>query len=234
MRQIARWALGFLLLAALALAVGTFVPRGPEPARQSRIDGLVIPGEGPASIRVVTGVIHTDIAVPIERVPVEWLDRFAADGLPVDHPQARWFLFGWGSRAIYPTSPQFSDMTIGALFRAFTYDQTSMRVAVLGPVEWGEGTRGFSVPQSRLWQLLGAIDDGFEGGIQMALAQPGYGPDDRFYDGTGWFNALVGCNTWAAETLRQGGITTGLWNPLPQTLLISLDVHSSLQEPVNR
>ena len=143
----AAYFLGFILL---ALALGTLVPSGPDHARQSRVDALPIPGDGPTTIRVVTGLIHTDIAIPIDRIPVEWLDRFAADGLPVDHPNAQWLMFGWGSRAIYPTSPQFSDMRPAALFRAFTYDQTAMRVVVLGPVEWGEGTRGFSISPNRL------------------------------------------------------------------------------------
>ncbi|MEN0087345.1 MAG: TIGR02117 family protein [Pseudomonadota bacterium] len=219
----AAYFLGFVLL---ALALGTLVPSGPDHARQSRVDALPIPSDGPATIRVVTGLIHTDIAVPIDRIPVEWLDRFAADGLPVDHQNARWLMFGWGSRAIYPTSPQFSDMRPAALFRAFTYDQTSMRVVVLGPVEWGEGTRGFSISPNRLWSLLGQVDEGFEGGVETALASPGYGSDDRFYDGTGWFNVIVGCNAWAASALRRAGLTTGWWNPLPQTLLASLDLHN--------
>ncbi|MEO1398928.1 MAG: TIGR02117 family protein [Pseudomonadota bacterium] len=226
MRRLLRWALGFVLFAGLAFALGTVVPRAPEPAQQSRIDALPIPGEGPLELRVATGLIHTDIAIPIDRVPVEWLDRFASDGLPVDHPNARWLMFGWGSRAIYPTSPRFSDMTLGALFRAFTYDQTSMRVLVLGEVTWGDNARSYTISAHRLWSLLGTIDDGFDQGVEMTLAQPGYGPDDRFYDGTGWFNVIVGCNTWAALALRRAGLTTGWWNPLPQTLLFSLDLHN--------
>lgn len=224
--RVLRGAAYFFGLAILAVALGMLVPRGPDEARQTRVDALVILGSGPVELRVVTGLIHTDLAIPIDRVPVEWLDRFAADGLPVDNPNAQWLMFGWGSRAIYPTSPQFSDMRAGALFKAFTYDQASMRVLVLGEVNWGEGTRRHDIGAHRFWSLLGAIDDGFESGVELALASPGYGPDDRFYDGTGWFNALIGCNTWAAASLRQAGLTTGWWNPLPQTLLVSMDLYN--------
>ncbi|MEM1365545.1 MAG: TIGR02117 family protein [Pseudomonadota bacterium] len=215
-----------LVFLALALTAGTLVPRGPVPLAPEAIDAPEIVGESPVPIRVATGIIHTDIAVPLDRVPVDWLDRFAADGLPVNHPGAKWLVFGWGSRAIYPTSPTFSDMRPAALFRAFTYDQTAMRVAVVADFQISDGVRQYEITRSRFSALIKAIDAGFQQGVEITLAQPGYGPDDRFYNGTGWFNILVGCNTWAASALRQAGLTTGLWNPLPDTLLISLDLYN--------
>ncbi len=45
-----------------------------------------------------------------------------------------------------------------------------------------------------------------------------YGLDDAFFEARGGFNALAGCNTWTAAMLRQGGLTTGWWTPLPQLL----------------
>ena len=52
-----------------------------------------------------------------------------------------------------------------------------------------------------------------------------YGEFDAFFE-AGNFTALLGCNTWAAAALRKAGLQTGWWNPLPQTLGLSLDLHN--------
>jgi uncharacterized protein (TIGR02117 family) len=54
------------------------------------------------------------------------------------------------------------------------------------------------------------------------VPEAGYGDNDRFFEANGYFNVVVGCNTWAAAALRAAGLRTGLWNPLPQTLTLSL------------
>ena len=53
-----------------------------------------------------------------------------------------------------------------------------------------------------------------------------YGDADGFFEANGSFNALIGCNTWTARALRQAGLQTGWWNPLPQTLAYSLALHN--------
>ncbi|MGG2475846.1 DUF2459 domain-containing protein, partial [Rhizobium sp. BR5] len=39
-----------------------------------------------------------------------------------------------------------------------------------------------------------------------------------FFEANGWFNAVAGCNTWSAAMLREAGIRTGWWTPLPPLL----------------
>jgi uncharacterized protein (TIGR02117 family) len=63
-----------------------------------------------------------------------------------------------------------------------------------------------------------------ESGDVRVIPDAGYGPYDRFFEAEGLFNALIGCNTWTARALRAAGLRTGLWNPLPQTLAISLSL----------
>ena len=40
------------------------------------------------------------------------------------------------------------------------------------------------------------------------------------------FNALAGCNVWTAASLRQAGLKTGWWTPLPGLLGLSLKLHN--------
>ena len=75
----------------------------------------------------------------------------------------------------------------------------------------------------------------------MPIDGAGYGDFDRFYEGEGWFNVLVGCNLWTARMLRVAGLKTGFWTPLPVFLTASLDLHNdgarlaeSGQRPVPR
>jgi uncharacterized protein (TIGR02117 family) len=62
-------------------------------------------------------------------------------------------------------------------------------------------------------------------GVPVRLAGTGYTPNDTFFDAVGSFNAIVGCNTWTARALRQAGLRTGWWTPLPQTLAWSLALY---------
>ncbi|MGO8572745.1 TIGR02117 family protein, partial [Rhizobium ruizarguesonis] len=34
------------------------------------------------------------------------------------------------------------------------------------------------------------------------------------------------CNTWTAAALRSAGLRTGIWNPLPQALRLSVAVYN--------
>jgi uncharacterized protein (TIGR02117 family) len=216
-RRILKGAAFLILIAVIAAALGTFVPR--------QGDGVdVTAGAETVVFRIATGIIHTDLAIRIDDFPQDYLDRFAIDGMPADVEDAEWLIIGWGSEAVYTSSPTFSDMRAGPLVKAFTLDDTVMRVAIIRDWELDSGSREYQISADQFDRFIEAVNAGFEGGIETALSQPGYGPSDRFYAGTGKFNALVGCNTWAANALRRAGLTTGWWNPLPQTLLVSLDL----------
>ena len=65
-----------------------------------------------------------------------------------------------------------------------------------------------------------------EDGRITAIPDTAYGPNDDFFEANGWFSAAVGCNTWTAGALREAGIRTGWWNPLPVSLSMSLDLYN--------
>ena len=67
------------------------------------------------------------------------------------------------------------------------------------------------------------------GGAPRPIPGSGYGPADLFFEARGRFNALLGCNTWTAAALRAAGLRTGWWNPIPQTLAISLRLNDQLE-----
>lgn len=221
MKTALRWLLTIVGAIVALVALGTLVPRPLFSPAQS--------GEGQARrILVFSSPIHTDIAVPVEALD----DQFAflrEAGLPLGHPDARWVLFGWGGRSFYVATPQLTDIQLGPLLKSFGLDSSAMHVEVVGAVdEQQPHLEGFAISEDGLERLLGFIRNSFaeNGSGPVRIAGAGYGPNDAFYEGVGSFNALLGCNTWTAAALREAGLRTGWWNPLPWMLGYSLALYN--------
>lgn len=217
-------------LAALALVVlaplaGAFVPRpllAPDP-----------PGPGPTRrILVLANPIHTDIALPADPDVIERFGFLADAGVPVFAPSVKWLVVGWGGRAFYLETPTWSDLKPGPVLSALTLDRAVMHVDLGGGIEPGAaGVTPVDLAPDAFAEVLQATLAGFARGADGApqlIEGRSYGEYDRFYEGSGRFNALVGCNTWTSAVLRAGGLRTGWWNPLPQSLGWSLRAFNDL------
>ena len=104
-----------------------------------------------------------------------------------------------------------------------------MHVSVAGDLEeMGLPVRGFALADAEFERLLDFVETSFASGQQgpIAIADASYGEFDVFFEAKGRFTALLGCNTWTAAALREAGLRTGWWNPLPQTLGLSLDLYN--------
>lgn len=220
MRAIRRIAAAVLLIAAF-VAAGTLVPRPLRAAAD---------GEAPTHrILVLTNPIHTDIAVPLDdeiRARFSFLEEA---GMPISSPAAHWLVFGWGGRAFYLETPTWGDLKPGPVLKALTIDRSVMHVDIGGEVaEPHPAIAAFEVDERGFERLTDFIAESFEraDGEPIVIAGASYLGTDRFYEARGSFNALVGCNTWTARALREAGLQTGWWNPLPATLAASLRLHN--------
>jgi uncharacterized protein (TIGR02117 family) len=104
-----------------------------------------------------------------------------------------------------------------------------MHIDVFGGIpEPHPAVTGFETGEAAFGRLLSFVEDSFErmDSEPMIISNAGYGPTHRFFEAKGSFNALVGCNTWTARALREAGLQTGWWNPLPNTLVLSLKLHN--------
>ncbi|SFB51758.1 conserved hypothetical protein [Rhizobium sp. NFR07] len=221
MRSAFRVLLSIIAVIVLAVAAGTFVPRP-------------LSGSGPSGeavetrrILVLSNPIHTDIAIPLDAETREAYGFLQASGVPVTEPGAEWVIIGWGGRAFYLETPTWADLKPTPLFRALTIDSSVMHVDVAGPIDEGHpSVRAFDLEAAEFRGLSEFIQASFvrEDGDVVVIPDAGYRLSDRFFEAHGSFNAFVGCNTWTARALRAAGIRTGWWNPLPQTLRVSLDL----------
>lgn len=216
-----RWIAADVLLIVAFVAAGALIPR-PLRAAADR--------EAPAHrILVLTNPIHTDIAVSLDdeiRARFSFLENA---GIPISSPGARWLIFGWGGRAFYLETPTWGELKPGPVFKALTIDRSVMHVDVGGEVaEPHPAVTSFEIGEGGFARLTDFIAASFErvDGEPVVVAGASYLGTDRFYEARGFFNALVGCNTWTARALREAGLQTGWWNPLPATLAASLRLHN--------
>ncbi|GAA4110346.1 TIGR02117 family protein [Aminobacter aganoensis] len=212
----------FLLLVAVGVALGTVVPR-------PLFGGAAAGGATPRHILVFTNPIHTDIAVPIDEGVLERFGFLVEEGIQAGLPGARYLVFGWGSKAFYIGTPTWSELKPGPVLAALTLDSSVMHVDLAGDVALPQPTVSrFDVSEAGFASMLDFIERSFVRSATGVQRIPGvaYGAYDGFFDANGKFNALAGCNTWTAAALRQAGLTTGWWNPLPVTLNWSLGLYN--------
>ena len=223
-RRIVPAALAILALIAAAVLIGVVVPR----------TGLPVAAEAgnqqPATtILILANPLHTDIALPASPALRQRFGFLRAAGLPIDRPDVAHLVVGWGGRSFYVTTPHWSDIRPWPVLKSFFGDESVMHVELTGAIgTTSPDVREIALSADGYAALLNGIERSFRrgpDGAPIALAAPGYGDFDRFYEARGTFQALAGCNTWTAAMLRRAGLATGLWTPLPPLLFLSLDLH---------
>ncbi len=204
-----------------ALGLGAVVPRGGAPSPE---------GEGgPVTILLLANAIHTDIVLPVTPDLRRRFGFLGKDGLPIGRSDVAGLVVGWGGRAFYTQTPTWADLSFWPAAKSLTLDRSVMHVALAGAIDRSApDVRCVALGARSYERLLKFIEAGFErapDGEPVEIENAGYTPFDRFYEAVGWFNVLVGCNTFTAAALRSAGLTTGLWTPLPATLFLSLDLY---------
>lgn len=214
MRRPFRWLAGLAALPALYLMASVLLALVPGP-------GPDLPGPASRTIGLLQGPIHTDILFPLTP---ETRARFAfaeTAGVPVNHPQAEWLVFGWGSAAFYTTAGTYADITASAVLTAATGDDAVIRLDVLGPLPAMENLRFLRLSEAQFQALLDRTTETLSS--RAALDHPGFTGTDAFFPAHGHFSLLRTCNVWLGETLRASGIQFGLWTPANWSVNLSLD-----------
>lgn len=228
MRRLGQALAGLAALACVLLGLGVLgivVPRAADRTFPPAGDEA-----GRTAVYLAANPIHTDILLP---ATPEMLARFgflARDGLPLDHPDLATIVVGWGGRAFYTQTPTWADLTADAVWRSATLDRSVLHVSLGGRVsEEQPGLLRLDLSDAAFAALVGFVEASFEPGADgtpRVLPGAAYGAFDRFYEARGRFNLFLGCNTWTAAALRAAGLPTGLWSPLPPSLLWGLQLHA--------
>ena len=220
-RRFRRFLIMAIAAVVLSTALGTLVPRPLWPTAAT--------GGSRRHILVLKNPIHTDIAIPVDDGVRRRFGFLAEAGLPVSSSQVRYVVFGWGGRAFYLETPTWWEMKAVPVLKALTLDASVMHVDLAGVIaEPHPDVVGFDIDEHHFSELLDFVVASFQQGPNgpMAINNAGFSNSDSFYEANGYFNALVGCNTWTAAALRTAGLRTGWWNPLPTSLWLSLKLYN--------
>lgn len=213
----------FVALIATLVAAGVLLPRASgtsQPAYAGQNSNLVL---------VLSNPIHTDIALPVRADILARFGFLRMGNLDIDNPGVRYIVFGWGGRAFYTQTPTWADLKPVPLFKGLTIDRSVMHVSLAGDIPLSHAdVTALDLSDQGYEDLVAFILRGFamEQGKQMPLAGTSYGENDAFFEGVGYFTAVMGCNTWTAAALRSAGVATGWWTPLPRLLSASLWLHN--------
>ncbi len=212
-----------VLAVVLLVGLGIVVPR------PFRHDELAAKVERLQHVLVLSNPIHTDIAIPVDG---DLLSRFAflrTAGLDLDNPNLRYLVFGWGGRSFYIETKTWADLKADPVLKSFTLDRSVIHAELAGDIPLdAPAVTVIDIDDAGLERLKQFILASFDRSESGPISLPGsnYGPNDAFFEARGYFNALMGCNTWTAAGLRQAGLTTGLWTSLPWMLRMSLRLHN--------
>ena len=222
MRKFLRRLVMALAAIAMVVALGTLLPRPLFPVEAD--DALPT-----RRVLLLSNPIHTDIAIPIDAGVLARFSSLVRSGIQADLPQARYLVFGWGGREFYLNTPTWSELKAGPLIKGLTLDRSVMHVDVNGAIDEDlPFVTAFDLTEAEFGRMLDFIALSFEQGPDGPIKIPdfAYGQYDGFFEANGGFTALLGCNTWTARALREAGLRTGWWNPLPQTLAMSVRLYN--------
>jgi uncharacterized protein (TIGR02117 family) len=212
-----------VIVIALIVAAGTLLPRSASVSQSVETAGHA------NLVLVLSNPIHTDIALPVREDVLARFGFLREGNLDIDNPGVRYIVFGWGGRAFYTQTPTWADLKPLPLFKGVTLDRSVMHVSIAGDIPLSHSdVTALSLSDAGYENLVAFILGSFamEKGKQMPLVGTSYGEYDAFFEGVGYFTAVMGCNTWTAAALRNAGVTTGWWTPLPKLLSASLRLHN--------
>jgi uncharacterized protein (TIGR02117 family) len=199
--------------------------------------GAAIPATGQAAaetgkgtrIYLLTSLLHADFAIPVDNAMRERFAFLREGGVPVDHPELRYLVFGWGARDFYLRTKTLADIRPLPALKGIFGDRSVMHVLAARDVRKDEDAIALDLPPGGLERLLAFIEAGFarHGAAVLPIEGAGYGMSDVFFEGQGAFNIFRPCNIWVAEGLRQAGISTGAWTPTTFALELGLSMHSN-------
>lgn len=178
-------------------------------------------------IILVSGPIHYDILLPRDPLSTNAFADLSDDGVPIDHPHAKWLVFGWGARAFYTQTGTYSDVSLKAVWRGVTGDASVMRVDVAGQLPENLTTRTLNLSDRQYRRLIAEIQNSFASGPRHPLPLPGFTKTDVFFAAKDRFHIGRTCNVWVGKVLRAAGLRFGIWTPLPLSIRVSHSLYQS-------
>ncbi|MEM9332774.1 MAG: TIGR02117 family protein [Pseudomonadota bacterium] len=174
-------------------------------------------------VYLATNFLHADIAIPINTLSLKQFAFLREAGIPLDNPELRYLLIGWGSKAFYTTTKDYADIRPHTVWRAATGDNSVMHVAPAGDLSQHNEFVQVAITEAGFARMLAFILNTFERtkGKPVLIEGATFGHGDVFYASPQHFNILYPCNVWVSEALHEAGLARGLWTPTTYSLMLN-------------
>jgi uncharacterized protein (TIGR02117 family) len=173
------------------------------------------------TVFILSNGYHTDIALPVvDGVPPAGLPVRATD-LAGGLSNVRYLAIGWGSEAAYTSLVSITDLSLGTIATALSFDRSVVHVLPFYGAPYGEGVYQVDLSEDqyrRLTDFIAATFTSHADGRGQMLADVTHGYGDIFYHARPRFSLFYSCNAWTGDALREAGIPVGIWTPFAQSL----------------
>lgn len=184
---------------------------------QSAPDGI--------EIRFTSGLIHTDIALPIANDIMDWRQEFSADHFSGDTSSAQWMVVGWGDREYFAQLPTWHNSQILSALHALFWPSRSCMQVYLARTVRSPTLRSVKLTPSQYRRLVQHIRNSLHRQPDLTvqhIPNAHRGKHNAFFEANGRYSIFNTCNNWTGRAMQAAGIRTGWFTPLPKTLFLYL------------
>ncbi|MGC0151736.1 TIGR02117 family protein [Chromobacterium vaccinii] len=165
--------------------------------------------------------VHTSLVLPAQTAAADWKAQFPPERLRRSDRfgGAPYVAIGWGSRAFYLETRNWSDLTPGKTLAALAYDRSVLHVEYLWQAPANAGRLLLAPDQyARLADFVRRSAATDAAGLPRWLPGRHYDDNDAFYQAMGRYTPIQTCNQWVRDALDAAGARTALWAPFSQPL----------------
>ncbi len=188
--------------------VGAWLPENPD--FKPTVDGI--------EIFIYSGNAHSEFILPLKTPEKDWTQHFT---IPPDAALSH-IAIGWGDRALYTQTQQWSDLKIGTAISAMFVPSDSVLHGEFVSEPYSSArsvrTRISSEQYQQLCNfIIGSLAE------DKPIEGVSFGDFDQFFPATGNYHLFNTCNNWVGNGMKAAGIKVGRFTPLPKTVFWHLN-----------
>ena len=215
LRKALRWAIR-IIGALLILVAVYFIAAFTLPYIPVNSDFTSCKKDG-TDIYLLTNGVHTDFVLPLKNGQKDWSKSVDPVYTKSGSVHANYISFGWGDKAFYLETPEWSDLTFKTAFNAVFYlGSAAIHVNFYDNITENESCKKVSISRETYQKLIDYIENGFDrdsAGNFVLIKNASYGDNDLFYEAKGAYSLFFTCNTWTNNGLKAAGMKACLWTP---------------------
>ena len=205
-----------LFLGALLLAYAAFVGVGLIP-----VNNGFEPDPDGIDIVIASTAVHADFVVPARNEIIDWFEVFHPEDFAAGGPWVTHLGVGWGERTFYLETPTWDDVRASVIASALLLPSRScLHVDLRSDLDEELGVR-VRISKAQYRKLVDCILETVqrtEMGRARHIEGSNYSEFDAFYEAHGQYHCFNTCNSWIGWCLKQAGVRTTLFSPLPATM----------------